>query len=262
MTSQEEDHLLAHLERSINLGRAERERLEAHLRWLTATKPSLSGIKKRVEGLSGDHRERLGEFLVTVAGADGTLATSEIGTLQKIYERIGIDPSRLYQHIHALSTEMVDSGPITIISPLERPREFGVPSPRTETSAGPGGGIRLNIAMVEKKLQQSAAVSVLLADVFSGEDEGGPPVGIQAAVAPADIVTGLDAAHSVLLRRLAGQDSWPRAEFDALADSMSLMPEGAIDRINEAAYETVGEPLVEDEDPLVVDRRVLGEMIR
>jgi len=261
VTSQEQNHLLDHLEVSMKLGRAERERLEAHLRWLTATKPGLSGIKKGVEGLSGEQRERLGEFLVTVAGADGTLAASEIAILQKIYQRIGIDPARLYGHIHALSTETVDSGPITVIPSLERSREFGVTPQEMKTSAGPRG-IQLNTAMIEKKLQQSAAVALLLADVFAGEDAIEPPVQTRALVAPGDVVTGLDAAHSALLRRLADRDLWPRAEFDTLADSMSLMPEGAIDRLNEAAYEIVGEPVVEDEDPLVVDHKVLGEMIR
>jgi tellurite resistance protein len=261
VTSQEESHLLAHLERSLNLGRAEGERLEAHLRWLTATKPSLTGIKKRVEGLSADQRERLGEFLVTVAGADGILAASEIAILQKIYQRIGIDPARLYRHIHALSTETVDSGPITIIPPLERSREYGVPPPEPTTGAGPRS-IQLNAAMIEKKLQQSAAVAVLLADVFAGEDATEPSLQARELVTPGDVVTGLDSAHSALLRRLAARDLWPRAEFDTLADSMNVMPEGAIDRLNEAAYEAIGEPVLEDDDPLVVDHKVLGEMIR
>ena len=62
------------------------------------------------------------------------------------------------------------------------------------------------------------------------------------------LLAGLDAAHSALLRALVAQDAWARAEFEELAATWQLMPDGALDRINEAALDAVDEPLLEDDD--------------
>jgi hypothetical protein len=47
---------------------------------------------------------------------------------------------------------------------------------------------------------------------------------------------------------LATRDSWDRAEFETLAATWKLMPDGALDRINEAALDAVDEPFLEDHD--------------
>ncbi|MGP3929484.1 tellurite resistance TerB C-terminal domain-containing protein [Nonomuraea sp. KM88] len=52
-----------------------------------------------------------------------------------------------------------------------------------------------------------------------------------------------------------------RAEFEQLAARWKLLPDGALDRINEAAYELAGEPLLDGDDPIWVDRNLLGEML-
>jgi hypothetical protein len=64
-----------------------------------------------------------------------------------------------------------------------------------------------------------------------------------------------------LVRELASAEQVSRAQFELLAARWKLLPDGALDRINEAAYELAGEPLLDGDDPIRVDRNLLGEML-
>ena len=74
-------------------------------------------------------------------------------------------------------------------------------------------------------------------------------------------VAGLDAPHSALLRALAGRDSWSRADLEAECAAVALLPDGALDTLNEAAYEAAGDPLAEGEDPIDINPEVAREML-
>ena len=94
----------------------------------------------------------------------------------------------------------------------------------------------------------------------SGVDEAAERAFEQGAAVGA-AVAGLDGAHSRLLRLLAGRDTWTRAELEQRCADLKLLPDGAIDRLNEAAYDTAGDPLVEGEDPLDINTEVAQEML-
>ncbi|ATE54095.1 TerB N- and C- terminal domain-containing protein [Actinosynnema pretiosum] len=82
------------------------------------------------------------------------------------------------------------------------------------------------------------------------------------AVLPVDLVPGLDAGHSALLRELAARPLWPRAEFDRRCAALHLLPIGALDALNEAAVAACGEPLAEPgEHGLLVNDTALGELL-
>ncbi|MEA3250592.1 MAG: TerB N-terminal domain-containing protein [Pseudomonadota bacterium] len=73
---------------------------------------------------------------------------------------------------------------------------------------------------------------------------------------------GLDAAHMALLNAVAthGQ-GLPISEVETLASELRLLLAGAIDTINEAAFELTDAPVLEEEgDVLVVDSEILEEM--
>src|SRR3712207_7803096 len=59
---------------------------------------------------------------------------------------------------------------------------------------------------------------------------------------------GLDPAHSAFLAVLSGRERWTREEIEAEAARISLMPDGALELLNEAAWDACGEPVWEGED--------------
>ena len=54
---------------------------------------------------------------------------------------------------------------------------------------------------------------------------------------------------------------WPRKEFNRVAGDLGLMPAGAIEIINETAFDCCGEPLVEGSEMLEVNEDALKELL-
>ena len=72
---------------------------------------------------------------------------------------------------------------------------------------------------------------------------------------------GLDSLHAELVRYLAQRRIWSREEFEQTAGELGLMPAGAIETINDAAFERCDEPLLEGDDPLEVNDEALKELL-
>lgn len=84
------DHLVAHVESALQLTAAERIRLKAHLQWLVVTGVKLTGLVRRLATLSVSQRAEIGDFLVTVAAADGVVSPDEVKILARIYRLLGL----------------------------------------------------------------------------------------------------------------------------------------------------------------------------
>lgn len=261
------------------------------MRWLVANGVKLTGLKKRVEVLTVPQREGIGDLLVAVAAADGVISPEEITSLTKIYQLLDVDPGQVHSRLHAHLTgarPTPAAGPVTVRPGGEADPGYPITPPpssrgkhsRTGPEAyGAGGGVRLDLASIEAKFAETAAVSALLTDIFTDDDLEPRPVpvnvgtgaggGVPVAVTPDPVgavalLAGLDASHSALVRALVAQDAWGRAEFEELAATWQLMPDGALDRINEAALDAVDEPLLEDDesDVFTVNDYARQELLR
>ena len=71
-------------------------------------------------------------------------------------------------------------------------------------------------------------------------------------------LAGLDAEHAALLTRLLSRTEWTRDEFDKAATEAGLMPGGAMETINEWAFDHHGEPIVDDGETVTVNLALLG----
>lgn len=225
----QERHLLEHVEEAAHLGPAERTRLQAWLGWLLAEPQGLLGAEKKLASFSGDRCRAVARFLLTIAGADGHVSPEEIRQLKRIYRVLRLDPDSLYADIHA------------VLAGAE-PGE-----------AASGDRLALDVRKIKDKLAETVQVSALLGEIFE-EDDG-------AASAPAPAVEGLDASHATLLQTLAGRSAWERASFEEHAAALGLLPEGALEMLNEAAFQLCGVPLLEDGETLEIDAEVLREML-
>jgi hypothetical protein len=65
-------------------------------------------------------------------------------------------------------------------------------------------------------------------------------------------LVGLDAAHAELVELLEIKGSLPRAEFEQRAKDLKLLPDGAIERINDWAFDRFEEALLEDGEDVVM----------
>lgn len=243
----EEQHLQEHMQRALALSDAERLRLSAHLAWLMKAPPVLTGVKKRLEPLDQRQRSVIGDFIIGVAGADGQISPDEIRTLGKVYPMLGLDADDVYSHVHAMAagaaTVVEGNEPVRVIA-AQPSAGFAIPS-----RSAPAQAVHLDMAAVNAKLAESAKISAILDDIFTEEE---PPT-VLPPNTPQSPTSRVPSAHGALLARLVERTQWSRAEFEALAADCRILPDGAIDTINEAAFDHTGGPVLEGEDPIQID---------
>ncbi len=247
----QERRLLEHVEQAAHLDAVERARLEAHLRWLLAEPPGLTGLRPRLQTLAENRRQAIGRFLITVAGADGHVSAEEVARLIRIYNLLGLDPQAVYADAHALvaSGGPPASEPVTVRPAPGGLAGFAFPEP-PETAAG----IVLDLRKIEARLAESERVASLLEEVFREEEPAD-------AVPAAETCAALDAVHSAFLRELAASTTWNRAEVERLAASFGLLPDGALEVLNEAAFALWGASVIEGDELLAVDTEILENLL-
>jgi uncharacterized tellurite resistance protein B-like protein len=252
----EEQHLKEHLERALALGDAERLRLAAHLNWLMTSPPGLAGLKRRLDPLDQRQRTAIADFIIGVAGADGQISPDEIRTLGKVYPMLGLDADAVYSHVHAMSAgsaSVIESTDPLPVVPATPSTGYAIPS-RT----APAQAIRLDMTAVKAKLAESAQISAILDDIFTEDEVASAPLPTAARAS-----TGkMPPAYGALLARLAERPEWSREEFETIASECRLLPDGAIDTLNETAFEHTGGPVLEGDDPIQIDPATAKELLK
>ncbi len=260
----EERVLAAQLEESLQLPTADRTRLDAHLKWLLIEPPTLTGVRSRVQALPDTERKRVGRFVITIAGADGLVSADETKVLTRIYNMLGLETVQLHRDIHELASTP-SPGPVTVLRP-EEPSGHRIPA---QPLAEETDVVVLDREKIAAIMQDTKQVSDLLTEIFEGPAEPDPPeheeadvVESENAANAANIAGGLlDPAHAELVRFLAARPYWPRSEFEAVSIRLGLMPSGAVETINSAAFERCDEPLIEGDDPLEMNEFALKELL-
>jgi uncharacterized tellurite resistance protein B-like protein len=249
---EEKQLLLGHLEKALHLTSDERVRLRAHLRWLLTTEVKLTGLSRQIEDVDRSQREHLAGFLSAVAAADGHIDPAEVRTLRRIAKLLRLAPETVDSGLRAATEGAEPASAPVVVRPGRPEPGHALPQPPD----APVPAIRLDESLLAARIAEAAEVSVLLGSVFGDEPPAAPPP-------PADVapVAGLDGPHSRLIRALPEQPLMTRAAWEDLAAAHRVMPDGAIDRLNEATYEATGEPVIEGDDPLEINRDALEAML-
>jgi hypothetical protein len=293
---------VADLATACRIPAAERPRLAARLGWLLTTGVTVDRLPRQVTRLVTAERELAGSWLISVAAAtEPAFPPATVAALTRLYRILGLELDLLFHRLHAFSVAGptraawseraarpmrtiaprvgdVSDGPVVVKTADPHHAGFALPwsatcdagaSP-TDAEARPGdetigGEVRLDPAVISRKIDESAAVATLLATIFDADADADPMAAGQTPVAAVDgaaAIAGLDSAHSGLLRALTERPSWTRDEFTALAGAHGVLPDGALDVLNEAAIDAAGEPVVPDGATLAIDHDVLQELLR
>jgi tellurite resistance protein len=252
--------LVTRLDEDPDLGPGEKRRLRQHLRWLLAERPGLAGMKRRVARLDEADRHALSLFLLSVAGSDGRIDPAEIRTLRKIYPMLGLDGEAVFSDVHSMMAgeEPTSPGPVAVL-PGQATAGYAIPSPERR-EAIEREGLALDLDKIQATRQETRRVSALLANIFE-EEEAVPATPPASAKEMGASRCGLDGAHSRFLEALARQLTWDREELERLAADIGVLPDGALELINEAAFDRCGDPLIEGDENLELDEDVLKEML-
>lgn len=207
----------------------ERARLTAELSWMLAVPPDMALLRRNLGRIADGEKDALRAAIAAMAQADGVIRAEEVAGIEKIYKLLDLDPSLAYSDLHA----GVRSGPVTM-----RPAVPGAPG----EPIAPEAPILLDAARIAEIRETTAQVSSVLGEIFGGEAEAEEPEDLPVPSSP---IPGLDSKHAVLARDLILRPYWKEPEFEALAARHGLMPSGALETLNEWAFDAHGEALID-----------------
>ena len=140
VSPEERSALHSHLASSLGLSPTESIRLSAFFEWVIARPPSMAGMKAKLSGLSAAQREKVADFLISVAGADGIIHPKEIKILEKIYKTMEMEPKDVQIHIHRFLANG-DSQPVTVKDADTGKTGYSIPP---APNASPEADVRLD----------------------------------------------------------------------------------------------------------------------
>lgn len=231
-----------------DLSAIERARLIAFAVTTFNSPPKLSRVMKRLAERSDAEREAIANVALAVVGGSGSVDPDEVKFLERLHKTLGLPKERVYSELHRAAPGV--DAPVAIS--VER-REAGIPIPK-ERPPKPdfSAGVKIDAARLARTQRETAEVSELLANIFEEEPVRYTIQTPVAAAASGACFDGLDQQHTELLELIELKGSIPKAEFDERARAMKLLPEGALERINDWSFDRFDEPLLEEGDGIVM----------
>jgi len=235
----------------------EQARLIAYAATVFNSPPKQDRVMRKLGERSPEERTAIADAALTIIAGNDSVDAGEVRFLERLHKALGLPKERVYSALHrAIPPEGVDE-PVAISQEI---RAEGVPIPVSEKAPGAAGPdaetkpkstIRIDAARLARTQRETQTVSALLANIFE-EDVASPPEPAEAAPGAKGSLDGLDAAHTELVELLEIKGSLPRSEFEQRAKDLKLLPDGAIERINDWAFDRFEEAIIEDGHDVVM----------
>lgn len=242
----------------MGLDPAEQRRLRAHIERLCDGSVSFAALKKKLGGLSEELRHTVARFAVSVAAADGVIEKVEIRLLERLYDELSLPRSSLFSDLHEASARAATPADEPVVIAVATHSHPSNRIPASSDASQPAAALGLDSARLQRILAETEQVSAVLGRIFQEQQEEAPPPPAPAVEAQPSRYQGLDAQHGELLDALLTRPAWTRAEYVDLARQHKLMPDGALETINEWAFEQHDEALIEDGDPIEINCSLLS----
>lgn len=238
VAADEEKALRRIIEHDDKLSPTEKSSLFAYLTWRLNTPANTAGLSARIEQLSETQIEFLKKFIVSIALADGKVDAQEIKQIEKLYASLGLDKSLVTSDIHHLTSATKSS-----LSPLQ---DTG----KTKDV------FQLDEEILAMHESETSDAKSMLESIFAVDDEPeSEPIAVVNSVN-----RGLDTTHQALFEQLITKATWTRHEVHELCSKLQLMIDGAIETINEWAYEKVEAQVLDDDGDIYVDLEIVEEL--
>lgn len=218
----------------------DRLRLRAHAMALLANPSKLKAATKRLCELPEIQREAALASAVRAVLADQRISPSEVRFLEGLYKALGLPQDEVYSRLHSGEAAPKSS------------RKSSLPTaPRLGREAA---GTEIDYEKLARLKEETSAVSSMLASIFKEDESPAKPANQKPAV-EADIA-GLDAPHSILLVRLteAPMDS---DAFAAICRDHKLLPSGAIETINDWAFDALDDYAIEEGELICIQEHLI-----
>lgn len=227
----------------------ERRLLGANLGWMLAVPPDMTLLRGRIAAMPAEQKAGMRAALTATASADGVITPSEVAQLERIYALMDLDAALLYADLHSGST----TAPVT---DEPRPARTASPAISGETIPAARNGISLDPARIAAIKADTARAALLLGEVFSTEAEA---ESANPAFVP-QFLGGLNPRLAAFVRDVISAPAWGESALAALAARHALLPEGAVEAVNEWAYAKYDAALLDLNDGYAVNPTIVAEL--
>lgn len=242
-----------HVTSAFLLSDDEQRRLDAHAALIMANPPTPASLKRKLAAVSAEDRAGVANLLTDIAASDGDVSVHEIRTLERLFTALGMGPGDVYAYLHGKAT--TDPEPVAL-------RTAGAPATRVPLpSRSEPGAVKVGLdpEVLARKRAESQRVAVHLAEIFADDQQAPEPTSAPDPNLAASI-GGLDGSHSAFFAVLDTRDQWDRGELEVTAKELGLLLDGALDTINEAAFDAADAPFWENDDPILINHDVAEEL--
>lgn len=245
--------------------------LLALLQWQvnSAVSKSKSDLKKMIDAFPVETKTAIGNMLVEVALADGTLSAKEMKELDRLYRGLGLDTSSLASKVHSIGTQGNEGSHAHTYRP-----ETAHAGADQGKSASAAQEFKLDASILAKHETDTAVVQGMLGKIFTAmdsdvaddlpqQDEIEPNAGAEGPQ-QASLYPGLDAALSLIVDKMVTGESWTRPEVEGMCKAHGLMVGAALEAINDWAFDTLDEALIDanDDGSIDVEMDIAAEVLK
>lgn len=257
ISQSEEDLLLGFIHENRELTVIEKDSLSAFLHWCLHTPQGMAGIKRSFVNASSKEKTAISHILVSVAHVDGRIDPREVKQIEKLYTSLGLEKSQVISDIHALSA---NNGPVTV-SKRDAETSYKIPKPVLQPSKS--NGFQLNEELIRIREEETRQVKGVLEGIFAEQMDDSPEVDDKETKIndETNSLGDLDQLHQELLIKMMKQDTWDRPDLLSICKDLGLMMDGAMENLNEWAFEQANALLIEDGEPIYLDKELAEEII-
>lgn len=241
------------IERLFDMPEHEERRLEALRKLLLHSAVDAPSINAKVrDSLDPALRQAMGDLLIAVAAVDGRIDPGERKALRQCFRALGLEPTRVDARLRDLATAETTGNVESADIALDRDAIRAI---REETRQV---AHRLAEAMGESQaMLPDDSAEPAPADNASSKPLADP---VAPTATISDAPAGLPPRYAGFYAALAARADWTRDDLEGLARSHGHMLAGALEAINDWAFEIYDAPLIHDDgDTLFVDTALLGE---
>jgi hypothetical protein len=244
----------------LQLTPAETARVGARHRVMCGHPLPLTVLTRLGQSMSVEERSAVATMAATVAAACDALERASVTALERLYDAFAIERHELYAVLHqaAANTAARATEPVVVEEATTPIARFQIPPPSAVPV--PRAGFAVDMERVSAILRETREVAHVLAPIYEDDAPSAAQPVAEVPLAPSGSrLQGLGTDYAHLLEALCGRERWSRADYEAKARDFGLLPDGAIEAINEWAYDAFGDELIEDGDPLIINIALLPE---
>ena len=213
----------------------DQHRLRAHAQALASNPSKMRAATNRLLALPDAEKDRVLTTAVRAILADQRVLPAEVRFLEGLYKSLGKSQDEVYARLHA-----------------------GEDSPRSQRTGKNQPTHVVDSERLERLRRETNAVSTMLSSIFREEELA--PTEASAQIQPDErSLPGLDAAHSHVLLKLSEQPVEAET-FETLCRDQRLLPDGAIETINDWAFDALDDIAIECEDIVSIQPHLIDKI--